>query len=587
MNGAFPVSDTGQTVAAPGWRFEKPARGYWTATLSKKDGSAFLDSEIAAPTAGHPDAYLFLWNESPEQVFSHMGTYSWTINSTVGVTAHLINKPANRKLQRGERPAVFVEPHITTAQADIYMPDGTETILDMKDDGQSFDLLAGDGVYGAAFSTPQAGVYRITTLFEGTLADGTPFMRSAEHAMAAVEDEVNIPSGARAFFEPVSAASTNDQVTISIPVTAQTGRQLRAYAEVYGTVAGTSEQKPACWIGGYVVVEDNQVDLELNKRWLVTAGVEAPLYLKQVTLYDGDYHIPLATAAVLPVSQGGASLQGVVAKLNLAATKPALKPTREMRHGVRPAHLTPEAAAAKRAAKKAQNNTELPNLVLLHGYCAADNPWVRTPTVPFTEYTAFEGLLGESKLNDEYAKKVIDSYEHLPSFGLIGHSQGGMVSLHIRNFYWSGNDAASAPAGSAAHRPVQSMGTPYLGVSGAGAALDLGALFGLGCGNNFDLTLDGANLWLAGLEDESTRDTYYYTTVYKYTFLHPRYCSLATNLVLQWPNDGTAEYDQCLLQRGATHVSNTEGECHSVNMKWPPQTDNVERNAEMNAAAMR
>jgi pimeloyl-ACP methyl ester carboxylesterase len=331
-----------------------------------------------------------------------------------------------------------------------------------------------------------------------------------------------------------------------------------------------------------VVVQNNQVELELNKRWLVTAGVGAPLFLKQVTLYDGAYHIPLASAAVLPVSQG-ASLHGVVAHLNLASTLPAPTPTLEMRHGVRPAHLDPKVAAAKRAAAKAQGNATVPSLVLLHGYCAQDNPWIRTPSIPFTDYVAFDGLLGQSKLNDDYAKDVIDSYNNLPSYGLIGHSQGGMVSVHIRNFYWTGNDAV---AGSNSQRPIQSMGTPYLGVSGAGAALDLGALFGLGCGNNFDLTLDGANLWKAALEEENVQNTYYYTTVYKYTFLHPRYCSLATNLVLKWPNDGTAEYDQCLLE-GANHVSNTEGECHSVNMKWPPQTDNVQRNAEMNQAAMR
>ncbi len=130
-----------------------------------------------------------------------------------------------------------------------------------------------------------------------------------------------------------------------VPAVGPNGKQLRAYAEVgacrvvawlalnrslqvYGTVPGTTELKPACWIGGYVVLNNNQVlvapqtdlqpahpqtalkvELEVNKRWLATAGVAAPLVLKQVALYDGDYHIPLANAAVLPVqSSGGGTL---------------------------------------------------------------------------------------------------------------------------------------------------------------------------------------------------------------------------------------------------------------------------------------
>ncbi len=92
-----------------------------------------------------------------------------------------------------------------------------------------------------------------------------------------------------------------------------------------------------------------------------------------------------------------------------------------------------------------------------------------------------------------YARSVIEDHGHLPSWGLVGHSQGGLVSLHLHNFYWSPNDAVvSSPTS----RPVQTVGTPFLGVSGTGVTLDIGALFGLGCGDNFDLSRDGANLWM-------------------------------------------------------------------------------------------
>lgn len=321
-----------------------------------------------------------------------------------------------------------------------------------------------------------------------------------------------------------------------------------------------------------MTVQNGTVALEFNKRWLVSAGVNAPIVLRHVTLYDGDVHVPLASIDTLSVQSN--------AKLNLARTAFSPVPTAEMRKGVRPSHLYPAAAREIRS----RSNATLPSLVLIHGYCAQDNPWIRNKPVDFTDYVAYLDLK-QSRLTNKFAEHVVSTYDHLPSYGLVGHSQGGLASLHIRNFYWSGNDAA-APVAATGTRPVQSMGSPYLGVSGAGAALDLGALFGLGCGDNFDLTLDGANLWHAGLESTSKSDVYFYTTIYKKTFLHPRYCNLATNLALNWPNDGVAEYDQCLLP-GGVHVENYEGECHSVNMKWPPQTENVARNRIINQSAMR
>merc|ERR1711991_995699 len=169
---------------------------------------------------------------------------------------------------------------------------------------------------------------------------------------------------------------------------------------------------------------------------------------------------------------------------------------------------------------------------------------VQNDPVAFSDYLAYEGAIGKSLLHNKFAEDVIATAGHLPSWGLVGHSQGGMVALHIRNFYWSPNDAVDAA--NAATRPVQSMGSPYLGVSGAGAALDLGSLLGVGCGENFDLTTDGSNLWLAGIQPAARKDVYFYTTKWKDSGL-VKYCNLAVNLVLSWPNDGTAEFDQCQL----------------------------------------
>jgi hypothetical protein len=153
----------------------------------------------------------------------------------------------------------------------------------------------------------------------------------------------------------------------------------------------------------------------------------------------------------------------------------------------------------------------------------------------------------------------------------------------------------------AASRPIQTMGTPFSGVSGTGVALDIGvflneerkqmsnacskgALFGLGCGDNFDLSRDGANLWLSGIQNEAKKDVYFYTTMWKKTLNPLRYCNLASNLVLSWPNDGMAEVENCFLAGGKKMWGKTakrkftlnsgnpvenpfEGECHTGERK--------------------
>ncbi len=194
-DGKWPVGSSGQMVSAPGWRFEKPERGMWRAVVTQKNKGSLLRA-TAAPPVGHPDAYLFLWNDSEERIFSHMGTYWWAAGQTVGVVANMFVQKSGEQLERGVRPAALAGAVIKSAVLDVYTPTGEEMTVKMEDDGSSFDLLAGDHVYGGKFAVASEGMYRVTTLFEGVLEDGTPFMRSAEHAMMSVIDTVEIEPNA-------------------------------------------------------------------------------------------------------------------------------------------------------------------------------------------------------------------------------------------------------------------------------------------------------------------------------------------------------------------------------------------------------
>lgn len=140
--------------------------------------------------------------------------------------------------------------------------------------------------------------------------------------------------------------------------------------------------------------------------------------------------------------------------------------------------------------------------------------------------------LDATRSNDEFANIIAKfTTDHgMNSFGVVAHSQGGLASTHLHNYYWSGLENAVGP------RLIQSVGSPYQGSALAGSLADLGRIFGAGCGSNFDLSHDGAALWLKGITTQSASAVHYYTTQYD-TGGIVNYCNLGSNLLLSWPND--------------------------------------------------
>jgi len=238
--------------------------------------------------------------------------------------------------------------------------------------------------------------------------------------------------------------------------------------------------------------------------------------------------------------------------------------TNQMRFGVNPIPRRNKTAASA-------------TLVALPGYCANNNPWSRSSS-DFTDarYPVVSGNFG----NDAYAQRIMGHISDLDSFSFVGHSQGGMVGLHLFNFYFSTLDHATGA------RLIQSVGTPWQGSTAAGGAADLGDIFGIGCGSNSDLSRDGAVVWLAGISMEARAHVYYYTTTYVQGSFFGDYCSLPMNLILQWPNDGVTELVYARLV-GGHNMGNKEKWCHTTNMGYPAQYDDNARNREMNAAAAR
>jgi len=222
-----------------------------------------------------------------------------------------------------------------------------------------------------------------------------------------------------------------------------------------------------------------------------------------------------------------------------------------------------------------------PSLILLHGYCSTENPFEKNKD-QFSSSSYF--LNPKSNVgNDGFALKVDEHATKLSAvkYSLVGHSQGGKVSLHMLNHYWTGLDASNNG------RRIQAVGTPWKGNSAAGSAANLGKLFGVGCGTCKDLTVDGAKAWLAGINEETYQFVYYYTTTYKQGQFFGDYCNMAINALLNWPNDGVTEIKYAHLGGKSTNCGNKEQWCHTTGMKYPALYYDNARNAEMNRLAGR
>jgi len=340
-----------------------------------------------------------------------------------------------------------------------------------------------------------------------------------------------------------------------------TGDQLRAYAEVLGTDPQTTQLKPACWIGGIVTVENNAVTLVLDVNWLKLAGVTTPLKIENVYVADLTTSFPVSSSLQQMEVVGSENLQ-------IELTDTPITITDEMLFGVNP------------LPKPQANVTAGPSLIILPGYCSSSNPW-GSNTGDFTN-AALLHLARGNYGHHAFALKAVDfaAGTGSQSFSLLGHSQGGAVSTHMVNYFFTGNDNCKNG------RPIQSVGTPYSGCTAAGTLANLGEIFGVGCGSNTDLSLDGSKSWLTGISPAIAQKVYIYSTTYEQGAFFGDYCNMPINLILQWPNDGTCELQYCKLP-GANYIGNTQKQCHTSDMKYKAQYTDSARNQEINRLAAR
>eukprot|EP01128_Nolandella_sp_AFSM9_P000402 TRINITY_DN10563_c0_g1_i1.p1 TRINITY_DN10563_c0_g1~~TRINITY_DN10563_c0_g1_i1.p1 ORF type:complete len:708 (-),score=210.24 TRINITY_DN10563_c0_g1_i1:174-2204(-) len=571
VEGVFPIG-FGNNLPISTYEIKDSKVGFYKLSLTAKNLATDMADEIVSSKEGFPHVIVTLVNNDDLRLQSHLQSYEVSVGKTVAVQAQMVDSTKVRA-DGSFFPLAAQSFSIDDAVLDFLTPDGREAKVPMNDEGLHADLAAGDGVYTGHLTLTKPGQYVAQPTMhgnwaEGQLLDSTPFVRSTQHLIAVSQAEVALTGVASSAHK----MDTN-RILINLGVDAQTvGDHLRAYTEVYG-LDHSGVETAVAWLGGIVEVVDGQIVLELDSNWLIQAGVTAAeLILKNTYISDMVTSFPVASyledikltvtgdAAALFVRDGLSMNHGFTAEAMQVVTE-------EMRSGVNPL------AGLKRAGQKS-------GLVTVPGYCSAGSPWSPN-NADFTDaYHLETESLNIS--NDEYAQLVLAFADEqgLTSFGLLGHSQGGAVALHIHTFYFSGLDSATGG------KKIQSVGTPYQGCTAAGSAADMGNSFGVGCGSNSDLSRDGASVWLASIPSAKRSDVYFYTTTYKRNSFFGDWCSMPMNAVLEWPNDGTTELQFAPLA-GGNNMGNTEKQCHTTGMAYGAQYNDHTRNQKISSEAAR
>ncbi|HWT17120.1 MAG TPA: choice-of-anchor X domain-containing protein [Patescibacteria group bacterium] len=516
----------GQSFPAVRYGFKAMIPGDWTLSV---EGDAAGEGFVLVEGAGKT------------RLMAHQTSFNQQVGKRLGFVASVYD-------EEGSDSA----PQIADAKLRVRSPDGVVE-YPMFDDGLHGDGKALDGLFGADFAALRAGEHSAQVIASGRTADGKGFVRSAEFALPVIADELSVRQ-AMVFGKAVS--DRRIALDLEVSTAKASTDHYRVIAEVWGTSRDGKRAVPVAWIGGMSQIESGRLPLSLDARWIAKAQAVGPFTLRNLRIEDPNHFIPLAKIAELPVDLGA---------LPKAAFDRRVAIDDEMLQGPRPADLMLAKGVGKR-------------LLLVHGYCSGD-AWGPV-AYQFGTASVFKDF-NKNRTHDQFANLIKTFGSTWNSFGVVAHSQGGAASLHLYTYYWSGLDNATGS------RLIQSVGTPYQGTALAGNAAVLGSVFGVGCGTNANLTYSGASTWLAGIPSSRRAKVNYYTTSFKLTNWYTNdYCNMATDLLLNDPEDGTTEQAKGQLS-GAVNQGHKTGWCHTSGMRDPAQVSDSGRNSTMNSNAAR
>ncbi|MBG81569.1 MAG: hypothetical protein CMJ39_12795 [Phycisphaerae bacterium] len=431
-------------------------------------------------------------------------------------------------------------------------PDGTRSEIEVQQRGPWLEQT---------FIPQTTGPHSCHIEVQGIDADGYTFLRSGIHHFH-VDQAIDL-------VQVTTTELDENRTAIDLKIGEAADREkFLLGAEVW--CEGADGFQPRCWIGGMAMLEQGQVRLMLDRRWLTLEGGNGKnTRLRAVRIASpGNVQPLLPSGSIEWLDLGDLALP--------SSFTPDETTLQAMQFGIgdQTSFLAPESGstAISRADQYGGHN-----LILSHGYCSDADSW---PEADFSGDVSMYINTYQNFTHDEFALDLFSHGTQYKSYGIVGHSQGGNAALHLYAFYWSGLDWASDG------RLVQALGTPFTGTSLAGDISVLGELFGFGCGVNYDMTYDGATQWLSYIPTVAREATWTWTSTFEDNWWSYDYCHILTDLILWDPEDGVVENSEGDLD-GGNNMGTTIGWCHIKNMAEPREVNDTNRSSEMDAEAAR
>lgn len=550
-------------------------------------------SMIFGPGNSHPALQVRLINNTLGNYTLHLSLpvknkviVTWDNNNNLHLRTYLHSYLINKKtpinisaeiIHRGGMEYTYPKTSgVIDAVIKVSDPSGRNYYVQMNDKGLYPDEYSNDNIWTGQVIPNEPGIYIFSPLIVGTYGQGLLYHRNTAHL-------IHVSSNLIILQKKIHVFNLNKDIIgidIYFDIVSLVHDTFRVNAEVY-SYDRNGNLIPIVWLGGIYKIKrlnscEGKVTLELHKNWTKRVNVCDGIILNGTYIADINTSFPIAN-----YSWGQTNFikfdDSVIDEL--CSEDENIEITKIMREG---------SVGELKNPKKRQVQLNVTGLVMIPGYCASVNPWLASAD-QFTDAYYFPGTnlnLG----NVEYAERVLlfVSDTDLTSFGILAHSQGGMVALTIKNYYQTGLDLAEKSPNFEDTRFIQSVGTPWGGTPLAGFAAQVQEIFGSGCGSNSDLSIDGAVNWLSGITQESILAVFYYTTTSSITDTSD-VCSEVTDIFMSSFNDGITELDHAMLPEYEfpRYLGNSIRECHTTDMDYPAQYLNNERNAVMNFSAAR
>lgn len=515
---------------------------------------------------------VLVTTDSPYRLYSHFTHLNFLESKTIGLNAFVYDNTQNGHVSV---PSAL-QSVVTSATLTLKDQLGQKKTFIMVDDGQNNDKQAGDGIFGLSLENLSSGKYQVSIEVKGTTPQGERFLRTSEHVLPIVKAPYQLRDTTK-LGNWYQTPKKHYRLPIQLQIRGSEAYQTaQLSAELWGK--NVNEQWVlVSWLGGLVTpLSTGFISQSVDLRWLKRAKISNALELRNVKLTHPEYHIvfsqknrlalpPLSFPTALTNTRGQLRITPgeVIPIVDSMLVEDRPEPASRI-FNYRPGVTNP--------------NNNKSKIILSHGYCSG-RVWEKAHT-KYDKDTLEYMQLGVNISTDQFAKQLRRFGARLPSFSIIAHSQGGMAALHLYTFYYSGLDKAGPG------RLIQTVGTPFQGTPLAGTPAVIASLLGIGCGANFDLTPEGAALWLARIPLWARERVYYYTTSVKDQPWRYDACHVGTDWLLKDPDDGVIEKHRAFLP-GGRYLGHTHGECHSRMMQNPAQTENHIRNSVMRWSAAR